>query len=91
MKWVAAIIIRTKAHRKDSETYGGRQNQKIIDIHGEVMKRSIRDGKDLRAAVDSNWNALSRRLVEKYGLPESEIEPMRARIHELNEAQGWYK
>lgn len=55
------------------------------------MKRSIRDGNNLRATVDSNWDALSIRLVEKYGLPESEIEPMRARIHKLNEAQGWYK
>ncbi|MDU1001503.1 S-type pyocin domain-containing protein, partial [Citrobacter sp.] len=91
MSDIAAIVIKQKAHQQDSETYGGRQHTKVTNDYGDVTKKSEHDSQDLRSAVDSNWNALSKELVGKYGLPESEVDPMRARIHELNVAKGWYK
>ena len=91
MKRVAAIAIRDKAHQQSSETYGGRNNTKVYSLDGQLIKRSERDGLDLRAAADSNWDKLSKELVNEYGLSESEIEPMRAKIHQLNMDEGWYK
>ncbi len=91
MKKMAAIAIKTKAHQQDSETYGGRNNSKVMSPDGQIMKRSQRDGLDLRSAADSNWDSLSKALVEKYGLAEEDVETMRARIHELNIKEGWYK
>ncbi|QGG11340.1 hypothetical protein [Enterobacter cancerogenus] len=91
MSDIAAIVIKQKAHQQDSETYGWRQHTKVIDDYGNVTKRSERDSQNLRSAVDSNWKALSKELVDKYGLPESEVEPMRVRIYELNKAKGWCK
>ncbi|WP_392391140.1 S-type pyocin domain-containing protein [Leclercia adecarboxylata] len=58
MDYVAAIIIKKITHQQDSETYGGRQHTKVVNIYGDIMKRSERDSQDLRFAVDSNWNAL---------------------------------
>ncbi|WP_258041645.1 hypothetical protein [Citrobacter amalonaticus] len=77
---VAAIVIPKEVHQKLSETYGGRNNQAQIDL----------DSRDLRAAADSNLDAIKPALKE-HGATESQIETARAKIHKLNGEMGLYK
>ncbi|WP_328342470.1 S-type pyocin domain-containing protein [Pseudomonas monteilii] len=75
-----SIVIPTEVHRKYSETYGGR-NTRI---------KQERDASDLRAAVDSNMNALKPGLLA-FGFAENEIEEARRQLHTLHEQRGLYK
>ncbi|MBN6712531.1 S-type pyocin domain-containing protein [Pseudomonas capsici] len=74
-----SIAIPTRVHQKYSETYGGRN----------IKEKQARDAENLRAAVDSNFDAIKPGLLEE-GLPETEIEASRAELHKLHEEQGWY-
>lgn len=75
-----SVAIPVEVHRKFSETYGGRNNK----------AKQLQDSLDLKAAVDSNFDAIKPGLVE-YGLKETDIESARERIHELHRLQGWIK
>ena len=74
-----SIAIPTRVHQKYSETYGGRNSK---------AKQTL-DAENLRAAVDSNFDAIRQGLLEE-GLPETEIEASRAELHKLHQEQGWY-
>jgi hypothetical protein len=82
-KDVASIIIPESVHRKYSETYGGRNNR---DGRSQVIK----DAKDLRQAVDNNFNAIKPYLFDE-GFNDVELEQARAKMHEINKGQGWYQ
>ncbi|WP_156292686.1 S-type pyocin domain-containing protein [Serratia oryzae] len=77
---VAAIVIPKEVHQKLSETYGGRNSPAQIDL----------DSRNLRAAVDSNLDAIKPALKE-HGATEAQIEAARAKMHELNSGMGLYK
>ncbi|MNP86113.1 hypothetical protein D3C76_1861620 [compost metagenome] len=66
-------------HQKYSETYGGRNSR----------AKQIRDAADLRAAVDSNFNAIKPYLLEE-SYSDTDLEAARADLHKLNQEQGWY-
>lgn len=74
-----SIAIPARVHQKHSETYG-RRNSKA---------KQAQDAADLRTAVDSNFNAIKRGLLEE-GFTESDIEAAREQLHNLNQEQGWY-
>ncbi|WP_323970639.1 S-type pyocin domain-containing protein [Aeromonas hydrophila] len=78
-KDVAALIIPASVHQKCSETYGGRNTPMQID----------NDSKDLRKAVDKNFNMVKKCLLDE-GYDEKEIEQARNKMHEVNQEQGWY-
>ncbi|MGE6115866.1 S-type pyocin domain-containing protein [Aeromonas salmonicida] len=78
-KDVAALIIPASVHQKCSETYGGRNTPMQID----------NDSKDLRKAVDNNFNMVKKCLLDE-GYDEKEIEQARNKMHEVNQEQGWY-
>lgn len=78
-KDVAALIIPASVHQKCSETYGGRNTPMQID----------NDSKDLRKAVDKNFNMIKKCLLDE-GYDEKEIEQARNKMHEVNQEQGWY-
>ncbi|SCZ62049.1 MULTISPECIES: S-type pyocin domain-containing protein [Photorhabdus] len=80
VKDVAAIIIPSKVHQKYSETYGGRNTPEQI----------ARDAKDLKQAVDNNFNAIKPYLEEE-GFSEQELEQAHQKIHDINQKQGLYK
>lgn len=44
---------------------------------------------DLRAAVDSNLDAISPYLLEE-GFTDEQIETARTNLHNLHQEQGWY-
>lgn len=52
-------------------------------------KKSNRSASDLRAAVDSNFDAVKKGLLEE-GFSEDDIERARAELHMVNKEQGWY-
>ncbi|ERT11003.1 S-type pyocin domain-containing protein, partial [Photorhabdus temperata] len=79
-KNVAAIIIPAEVHQKLSATYGGRNSPAQIE----------QDAKDLRAAVDRDFNAIKPAL-KNYGATEEQLEKAKSKIHELNQEQGLYK
>lgn len=74
------IAIPAEVHRKFSETYGGRN----------TSAKQHADSLDLKAAVDSNFDAIKPGLIE-FGLEESKIELAREKIHEIQKLQGWIK
>ncbi|WP_244370537.1 S-type pyocin domain-containing protein [Rahnella sp. ChDrAdgB13] len=76
---VAAIVIPKEVHQKVSETYGGRNTPAQIDL----------DSRNLRAAADRNLDAIKPALKER-GATESQIEEVRAKMHELNGKMGLY-
>ncbi|MGL6576515.1 S-type pyocin domain-containing protein [Aeromonas hydrophila] len=78
-KDVAALIIPASVHQKCSETYGGRNTPMQID----------NDSKDLRKAVDNNFNMVKKCLLDE-GYNEKEVEQARNKMHEVNQEQGWY-
>ncbi|GAA0424350.1 hypothetical protein GCM10008969_54790 [Pseudomonas veronii subsp. inensis] len=79
LKKVASVAIPTKVHQKFSETYGGRNTR----------TKQLSDADDLRAAVDSNFDAIKPYMLEE-GFTETDLETARVRMHEINEEQGWY-
>lgn len=74
-----SIAIPAHVHQKYSETYGGRSTK----------AKQAQDAADLRAAVDSNFDAIKRGLLEE-GFAEADIEAAREQLHTLNKEQGWY-
>ncbi|MBX8513904.1 S-type pyocin domain-containing protein [Pseudomonas cichorii] len=74
-----SIAIPARVHQKYSETYGGRSTK----------AKQAQDTADLRAAVDSNFDAIKRGLLEE-GLSEPDIEAAREQLHRLCQEQGWY-
>ncbi|PLC62527.1 MULTISPECIES: S-type pyocin domain-containing protein [Citrobacter] len=76
---VAAIVVPKEVHQKISQTYGGRN--KPDQITG--------DAKNLRSALDRNFNAIKPALKE-YGATEEQLESARAKMHKLNTEQGLY-
>lgn len=79
MKNVASIAIPASVHQKNSETYGWRNTQ----------AKQLLDAGNLRAAVDSNFDAIKSYMLGE-GFVESDLEKARARMHKINEDQGWY-
>ncbi|TBL98884.1 pyocin [Hafnia paralvei] len=79
-KDVASIVIPKEVHQKVSETFGGRNKKPQVDI----------DSRDLRAALDRNFNAIKPTLKE-HGATEEKLEAARAKMHKLNESVGLYK
>lgn len=79
LRQAPSIAIPAHVHQKYSETYGGRSTK----------AKQAQDAADLRAAVDSNFDAIKRGLLEE-GLAESEIEAAREQLHRLSKEQGWY-
>lgn len=73
------IAIPARVHQKYSETYGGRNTK----------TKQAQDVSDLRAAIDSNFNAIKRGLLRE-GYAESDIEVARDQLHQLSQEQGWY-
>ncbi|MFJ4371429.1 S-type pyocin domain-containing protein [Pseudomonas japonica] len=74
-----SIAIPSRVHQKNSETYGGRNSR----------AKQIQDAADLRAAVDSNFDANKAGLMEA-GFSEPDIEKAREQLHALSRKQGWY-
>ena len=79
LRQAPSIAIPAHVHQKYSETYGGRSTK----------AKQAQDAADLRAAVDSNFDAIKRGLLEE-GLAESDIEAAREQLHRLSKEQGWY-
>lgn len=79
MRNAPGIAIPATVHQKYSETYGGRNTK----------AKQAQDVADLRAAIDSNFNAIKRGLLEE-GYAESDIEAARDQLHQLGQEQGWY-
>lgn len=79
MGTAAGIAIPAKIHQRYSETYGGRNSS---------MKQAL-DAGDLRGAVNSNFDAIYPYLLDE-GFLHSELEAARAKMHSINEEQGWY-
>ncbi|HCF6665826.1 TPA: S-type pyocin domain-containing protein, partial [Pseudomonas aeruginosa] len=79
MKKGASIAIPARIHQKYSETYGGRNTK----------EKQRKDAEDLRRAVDSNFDAIKSALIEE-GFSEKDVEEARAKLHRINEEQGWY-
>ncbi|EMJ8410571.1 S-type pyocin domain-containing protein [Enterobacter hormaechei] len=77
---VSAIVIPKEMHQKISETYGGRNTSKQIEL----------DSRNLRAAVDRNLDAIKPALKE-HGATEIQIEEARVKIHKINSETGLYK
>ncbi|CAM6440207.1 S-type pyocin domain-containing protein [Enterobacter intestinihominis] len=77
---VSAIVIPKEMHQKISETYGGRNTPKQIEL----------DSRNLRAAVDRNLDAIKPALKE-HGATEIQIEEVRVKIHKINSETGLYK
>lgn len=76
---VAAIVVPKEVHQKISQTYGGRNKPDQI----------ARDAKNLRSALDRNFDAIKPTLKD-YGATEEQLESARAKMHKLNTEQGLY-
>lgn len=74
-----SIAIPSEVHRQYSETYGGRN----------TASKQAKDAADIKAAVDSNLDALKPGLLA-FGFSEVEIEASRESLHAINKQQGWY-
>ncbi|WP_240042277.1 hypothetical protein [Photorhabdus khanii] len=79
-KDVAAIIIPAEIHQKLSATDGGRNSPAQIE----------QDGKDLKAAVNRDFNTIKPEL-KNYGVTEEQLEKAREKMHEINQKQGLYE
>ncbi|MEQ7860448.1 S-type pyocin domain-containing protein [Pseudomonas aeruginosa] len=79
MRKGASIAIPARIHQKYSETYGGRNTK----------EKQRKDAENLRRAVDSNFDAIKNALIEE-GFSEEDVEEARAKLHRINEEQGWY-
>lgn len=76
---VAAIVVPKEVHQKISQTYGGRNTPDQI----------VRDAKNLRSALERNFDAIKPALKE-CGATEEQLESARAKMHKLNSEQGLY-
>lgn len=76
---VAAIVVPKEVHQKISQTYGGRNKPEQI----------ARDAKNLRSALDRNFDAI-KPVLKDYGATEEQVESARAKMHKLNTEQGLY-
>jgi pyocin large subunit-like protein/uncharacterized Zn-binding protein involved in type VI secretion len=76
---VAAIVVPKEVHQKISQTYGGRNKPDQI----------ARDAKNLRSALDWNFDAI-KPVLKKHGATEEQLESARAKMHKLNTEQGLY-
>jgi hypothetical protein len=74
-----AVVGQQVDEKRQGETYGGRNTK----------AKQAQDAADLRAAVDNNFDAIKRGLLEE-GLSESDIEAAREQLHRLSKEQGWY-
>ncbi|NHB92852.1 S-type pyocin domain-containing protein [Photorhabdus cinerea] len=74
------ITISRKVHQKYSETYGGRN----------TPTKRLQDASDLKAAVNSNFDAITPGLKEE-GYTDSQLNNARKNLHKLNQEKGWYK
>jgi uncharacterized Zn-binding protein involved in type VI secretion len=74
-----SIAIPQKVHQKYSETYGGRN----------TIAKQVTDAADLRAAVDSNFDAIKPGLLAE-GFTDADVEAARTELHALHQEQGWY-
>lgn len=79
MDKAAGIAVPARIHQRYSETYGWRN----------TAEKQILDASDLRKAVDSNFDAIEPYLLEE-GFAQGELESARAKIHRVNQEQGWY-
>ncbi|MCC8422967.1 S-type pyocin domain-containing protein [Photorhabdus thracensis] len=79
-KDVAAIIIPAEIHQKLSATYGGRNSPIQIG----------QDEKDLKAAVNRDFNAIKPAL-KNYGATEEQLEKAQEKMHEINQKQRLYE
>ncbi|KMW72158.1 killer protein of pyocin s3 [Photorhabdus luminescens subsp. luminescens] len=79
-KDAAAIIIPAEVHQKLSATYGGRNTPSQIE----------QDSKDLRSALDRDFNAIKPAL-KGYGATEEQLEKARLKMHKINQKQRLYK
>jgi len=79
LRQAAGIAIPARVHKGYSETYAGRNTK----------AKQTQDVADLRAAVDRNFEAIKRGLLEE-GYVETDIEAAREQLHKLNQEQGWY-
>lgn len=77
---VAAIVVPKEVHQKISQTYGGRNTPDQI----------AKDAKNLRNALDQNFDAIKSALKE-HGATEEQLESARTKMHKLNIEQGLYK
>lgn len=77
---VAAIIVPKEIHQKISQTYGARNTPEQIAW----------DAKNLRNALDRNFDAIKPALKEQ-GATEEQLESARTKMHKLNIEQGLYK
>ncbi|RAW83765.1 S-type pyocin domain-containing protein [Photorhabdus laumondii] len=74
------IAVSRWVHQKYSETYGGRN----------TPTKRIRDASDLKAAVDSNFDAMTPGLKEE-GYTDSQLNNARKDLHKFNQEKGWYR
>lgn len=79
LQQASSIAIPSRVHKDYSETYAGRNSK----------AKQAQDAANLRAAVDSNFEAIKRGLLEE-GYTEHDIETARSQLHKLNQEQGWY-
>ncbi|WP_338477256.1 S-type pyocin domain-containing protein [Pseudomonas khavaziana] len=79
MKRAASIAIPAEVHQKYSETYGWRNTR----------AKQYLDAGDLRGALESNFNAIKPYMLEQ-GFTESQLQDACAKMHKINESQGWY-
>lgn len=75
-----SIAIPAEIHRGFSETFKGRNS----------IAKQIKDASDIKAAVNSNFDAIKIGLLES-GLSEKELEAAREKLHNAFRQEGWYK
>ncbi|WP_036773435.1 S-type pyocin domain-containing protein [Photorhabdus australis] len=75
-----AIAIPKQVHQKYSETYGGRNS----------VTKKTRDASNLKAAVNSNFDAQVPGLREE-GYTDDQLDKAREELHRLNKIQEWYE
>ncbi|MCT8351001.1 MULTISPECIES: S-type pyocin domain-containing protein [Photorhabdus] len=75
-----SIAIPKRVHQKYSETYGGRN----------TPDKTVKDSMDLKAAVDSNFNAQAPGLREE-GYTDEQLDKALGQLHRLNKEKGWYE
>ncbi|MER2470901.1 S-type pyocin domain-containing protein [Photorhabdus laumondii] len=75
-----SIAIPKRVHQKYSETYGGRN----------TPDKTVKDSMDLKAVVDSNFNAQAPGLREE-GYTDEQLDKALGQLHRLNKEKGWYE
>ncbi len=75
-----SIAVPKRIHQKYSETYGRRNTPEKI----------VKDSMNLKAAVDSNFDAQIPGLREN-GYTDIQLNKVREKLHRLNKEKGWYE